>query len=193
MKRELRGLAVDISNAQFSTFMASTTQMARDGLVIPSSAWRTDSYMANPVVLANHDYSSMPIGRTVNLQVVPDGLIAKIEWDMDDPAGALAASKVKRGFANAVSVGWNTLQQTGNVVDEADLLDVSLVSVPSDPGAIAIQRSVYATYERHKPARGFYDFSDGPDDDDDEERFVGAFREQNDLKKLRDAIRGRAA
>lgn len=128
-------------------FVASTENVARDGMIINADAWRLDNYRANPVVLWAHDYGGFstprpPIGRA---EVTTDerALIADITFDRADPFAADLERKVRAGFLNAVSVGWNTLEFAPSPgpeqpprVTKADLLDISLVPIPSDPTAL---------------------------------------------------------
>jgi HK97 family phage prohead protease len=121
-------------------FCASTDLVARDGLTIPVSAWRTADYLANPIVLVNHNFQAMPIGRTVKLEPTDHALYADIEFDQTDPEAKIVESKIRRGFVNSCSVSWDTVRSDGTTVTEASLLDISVVSVPADPRALAIRQ-----------------------------------------------------
>ena len=126
------------------TFMASTYGLARDGLIIEKGAWNLENYRRNPVVLESHNYNSLPIGRTTQLTETDDGLVATIEFDEADSRAMAIRQKIARGYINTVSVGWDTIRQTGNRVNEAELLDISVVAVPGDTNAVALARSAYA-------------------------------------------------
>jgi HK97 family phage prohead protease len=126
-------------------FRASSTKPARDGYVIPASEWRLDEYKKNSVVLWAHDYSSAPIGRAVDLHTDPDGLVAEIEFDLQDPRGAEVARKIDDGFLSAMSVGFRP-----NGTDpgsrgapprflDVTLLELSIVPVPSDADALLMR------------------------------------------------------
>jgi HK97 family phage prohead protease len=117
-------------------FVASTDLAARDGLKIPISAWRTEEYLANPIVLVNHNFQSMPIGRTVRLEATEGTLYADIEFDQQDPEAKAIESKIRRGFVNSCSVSWDTVRIEGDTIKEANLLDISVVAVPADPRAL---------------------------------------------------------
>jgi HK97 family phage prohead protease len=125
-------------------FVAATEAIARDGLVIDSAGWQLDNYRSNPVVLWAHDYSGQrpPIGRA---EIGLDGgnLMADITFDQGDPFAADVERKYRNGFLNAVSVGWNTIEMAPSgdgrsvgTVTKAELLDISAVPVPGDPGAL---------------------------------------------------------
>lgn len=143
------------------TFLASTPNYARDGLALRASGWLVDNYRANPVFLHAHDYRSLPIGRGVPIL---DGtaLRLSVEFDQADPFAVKVERKYRNGFLNAVSVGWDFTDANAQKIDywrmsaeqlqrEAfyDLLEVSAVAVPADPGALAErQRSALAAYGR---------------------------------------------
>jgi len=125
-------------------FVASTENVARDGMVIPADAWQLDNFRKSPVFLWAHDYFSRPpIGRVTNVEVKDDQLLADVEFDQDDEFARQVESKYRKGILSAVSVGWDTLSYEPpngpNVaprVTKADLLDISAVPVPSDPDAL---------------------------------------------------------
>lgn len=136
------GRADDGSKKRYR-FRASTTGAARDGMVIPADEWRTDNYLRNPVVLLSHDYWSMPIGRSVELATDDEGLIATIEYDDGDSRAVDVMRKLDGGFMRAVSVGFRPARaewpmKPGEVgtFRDVELLEISNVAVPSDPGAL---------------------------------------------------------
>jgi HK97 family phage prohead protease len=130
-------------------FIASTGNVARDGFVIDQSSWQLDNYRANPVVLWSHDYASLPIGRA---EVMPAGnrLESLVYFDQNDERARQIEQKYRNGFLSTVSVGWNshdvqppTMAGQPFVLRENELLDISCVSVPGDPGAL-IERNARA-------------------------------------------------
>lgn len=119
-------------------FIASTENVARDGMVIESSAWRLDHYNANPVFLWAHDYSQPPIGKAT-ASVENGALMTDVTFDQGDEFAREVERKYRDGYMNAVSVGWSTITiKPGNPprIAEAELLDISAVPVPADPGAL---------------------------------------------------------
>jgi HK97 family phage prohead protease len=127
-------------------FIAATESVARDGMIIDSSGWQLDNYRANPVVLWAHDYTGHrpPIGRAdISVDSETGNLMADIVFDSGDPFAADVERKYRTGFMNAVSVGWNTVEMKPSgdgrslgTVTRAELLDISAVPVPGDPGAL---------------------------------------------------------
>lgn len=128
-------------------FVAATSDVARDDMVIDAKGWKLDNYQASPVVLWSHDYAGTrpPIGRAENVRIDGDKLRADIRFDQGDPFAVDIERKYREGFLNAVSVGWDTLDfkpddaqepWSGGKVLSAELLDISAVNVPGDPGAL---------------------------------------------------------
>jgi HK97 family phage prohead protease len=120
-------------------FVASTEDVARDGMVIEAAGWQLEPYRSNPVVLWAHDYSKPPIGKAT-VTVEDKRLMADVEFDQGDELAREIERKYRQGYLNAVSVGWRTLEMAPGReprITKAELLDVSAVPVPADPGALA--------------------------------------------------------
>lgn len=135
-------------------FVASTENIARDGLVIAADGWDLGNYRKNPVVLWAHDYMGQraPIGRA-EARVEDGSLVADVTFDQGDEFARMIERKYRDGFMHAVSVGWNSLQMepVNNPdvfarVTRAELLDISAVPVPGDPDAL-IERQLRALNE----------------------------------------------
>lgn len=119
------------------TFVASTAGEKRDGLVIDQSKWDVRAFEANPVVLLNHDYSSLPLGRAA-VRIEDGRMMTDVTWDEDDARAMEVKGKYERGFLNAVSVGWRDTE------DGHELLDISAVAVPGDPDALMERTRAWA-------------------------------------------------
>ena len=92
----------------------------------------TDRYLANPVVLWQHDqYEGLPIGRTTRLEMAPEGLVAEFEFLPSDELADRVKNAWNRGFLGAASAGWK-YEEDGTPT----LVEWSLVSVPRDPEAL---------------------------------------------------------
>lgn len=104
-------------------------------------------YRDNPVVLANHD-RAFPIG-TAQVEIKNGRVEATIDFA---PAGASAKADeycalAKAGVLNAVSVGFEPIDAEpipggGERIKSWSLLELSLVSVPANPEALVIARSL---------------------------------------------------
>jgi len=129
-------------------FVASTENVARDGLIIAADGWQLENFRKNPVFLWAHDYRRPPIGRAVRVDVEGKQLVAEIEFDQADEDARQIEDKYRRGFLSAVSVGWEIQSidpPKGALgaprISKAELLEISGVPVPSDPDALKAARS----------------------------------------------------
>jgi HK97 family phage prohead protease len=140
------------------TFRASTTAVARDGAVIPAGEWRLDAFRRNPVILLNHNADALPIGRAVRVTPDENGLMVDVQFDLSDPRGADVARRIDEGFLGAVSVGFRAARREyggrgkPDVFRDVELLEISIVSVPADAGAVLAGRRLPARQEPN-PAR----------------------------------------
>lgn len=128
-------------------FVASTENVARDGLIVAADGWQLENFRKNPVFLWAHDYRRPPIGRAVRVDVEGKQLIAEIEFDQADEDARQIEDKYRRGFLNAVSVGFEVETfEPGKAgaaprAVKSELLEISGVPVPGDPGALKAARS----------------------------------------------------
>jgi len=119
---------------------ASTNALDRAGDIIEHDAWTKgglENFKSNPIILFNHDYNK-PIGRATGLEVSDKGLdisarISKAAGDIKD--------LVKDGVLGAFSVGFRVKdadympETDGYKIKDAELFEVSVVSVPCNQGA----------------------------------------------------------
>jgi hypothetical protein len=136
-------------------FTASTPGIARDGKSLRVEDWYLEDYRRNPVFLFAHQYTLPPIGRA-EVSVAADRLIADVVFDQEDPFAREVERKYRRGFMNAVSVGWD--EKVVNGRKRLELLDISAVPVGADAQAVIerMRRQLAALNGRHKvtqPAR----------------------------------------
>lgn len=132
---------VDGSESIKITGLASTSSVDRAGDIILHSAWEMgglDNYRKNPIVLFNHDYDE-PIGKVVDIQVVADGLQVTAEIYK---ASEEIYDFVKNGVLKTFSVGFMPKEldynkaTDGFIIKQAELLEISIVSVPCNQTAI---------------------------------------------------------
>ena len=121
--------------------MASTADFDRAGDSISAEAWQKGglkNFEKNPIILFNHDYDK-PIGRATGLKCGPDGL--ELECKISKAAPANVAQLVKDGVLGAFSVGFRVkdadyIKETdGLMIKDAELFEVSVVSVPCNQSA----------------------------------------------------------
>lgn len=141
-RRTARAYAVRADDTGAIVWMASRPEIARDGLEIPTEAWDLTNFRKNSPLMWAHDYSKPPIGKVTKIEPTKEGLIAETIFDTD-PFSAEIERKVRAGFISACSVGFDIKEITGNRVSKAELLELSVVPVGSDPGALAMARTAY--------------------------------------------------
>ena len=119
---------------------ASTNGLDRAGDIIETEAWMKgglDNFKGNPIILFNHDYNR-PIGRATGLEVTDKGL--EISAKVSKAAGDIT-QLVKDGVLGAFSVGFRCkdseymTETDGYKIKDAELFEVSVVSVPCNQGA----------------------------------------------------------
>ena len=120
---------------------ASTNGLDRAGDIIEADAWTKgglENYKGNPIILFNHNYDK-PIGRAKDLQVTENGL--EISAKISKGAGDNVTQLIKDGVLGAFSVGFKVkdadymTETDGYKIKDAELFEVSVVSVPCNQGA----------------------------------------------------------
>jgi len=140
---------------------ASTNALDRAGDIIEPGAWTKgglDNYKNNPILLFNHNYDR-PIGRAKELEVSENGLditarISKSAGDIKD--------LIKDGVLGAFSVGFKVkdadyISETdGYKIKDAELFEVSVVSVPCNQNAVfSVSKSFDSMEEYNKFKKDF--------------------------------------
>lgn len=125
--------------------VATTEGVDRDGEVIKVSGWDFTNFKKNPVLLWGHDYYSMPIGAVTEIKVEGTSVIAKGVFAKSERAQEVR-SLYDDGFIKTVSVGFIPLEKNGPMITKAELLELSFVSVPSNPDALDRLKSFEKKY-----------------------------------------------
>lgn len=171
------------------TFVASSERLNRYGFRLRHEGWRIDNFMANPVVLWMHDPFAPPIGRA-NARREDRKLKADVTFDVGDPQGQQIDRKFRAGFLNAVSVGFDFVQEDGAPITDwwrmsaqqietdafFDLAEISAVTVPADPGALIEQHRRALSWLGQEMV-DLYRVRAAPDDDRPPAWFEPALRE----------------
>ena len=178
-KRKLRGTMEKIFNLT-STFkshtdedgsvkirgMASTSEFDRAGDSISVDAWTKGglkNFEKNPIILFNHDYNR-PIGRATALKATDNGLeleakISKAAKDVVD--------LVKDGVLGAFSVGFRVkdadyIEETDGLrIKDAELFEVSVVSVPCNQTATFSLAKSFDSIDEYEDFKKTFTNSDG--------------------------------
>ena len=127
-------------------FVASTSTPDRYGDVVDQKGWDLRAYNRNPVVLFNHNPAQMPIGKG-KAYVENEQLMLEVEFDQKDDMAKTIEQKVRDGFINAVSVGFQPSKavnrsalptdhpyhgKSGQYFQASELLEVSIVTIPAN-------------------------------------------------------------
>lgn len=152
-KQTLEG--VEKLNSRTLGFTISTGAVDRDQDCINVRGWQLRHYLKNPVVLWSHRADELPIGKVIDIGNDDSRLFASVEFL---PGGYGAASDLADctyrmagdGYLNATSVGFRPIKFDftddqergadswfpGIDFHEQELVELSLVSVPSNPEAL---------------------------------------------------------
>lgn len=100
-----------------------------------------ERFSGNPVMLYMHDTNQL-IGQWENLKVENNKLIADPDFDLEDENAKKIAGKVERGYLKGASLGIVVLEMKEidgeYVATKSELIEASVVPVPSDAGAIRL-------------------------------------------------------
>lgn len=132
-------------DAPIMDFIASDETLDRYNEVVSVAGWDLENFRANPVIPDCHDYSSIGkiLGRAQSVEVKDGKLVNRVEFCVDNPMGNLAYKMAKGGFIKSQSVGFIPLEWTNGIGKDQpartyikqELLEISLVVVPANPGA----------------------------------------------------------
>lgn len=139
------------------TMVASTQDVDRHGDVVIQSGWDLRQFKKNPVILNSHNYGDVTevIARATRSEIVGSGKSAKLEQDWEfavkeNPKAKIAFDLYAGGFLSASSVGFIPTKFKQNkdgstdyyTIEEAELLEVSAVSVPANARALAKAKGI---------------------------------------------------
>lgn len=136
------------------TFVLSTESPDRDGDVIKQEGWALDNFVKNPIALWQHDTRS-PVGFWDNVRVETNRLVADLKLGTTNLA-EMTRRLIKDDVLRAVSVGFRPVDYEpmerdgefkGWLINKAELLEASLVSVPANAEALQISKALNLTDE----------------------------------------------
>lgn len=128
----------------------STIALDRDQDSIVPEGVDLAAYRRNPVIGFQHFRTDpLPVGATTRIEVAPgQGIRARWKWLEGDPLATRVRNAFEQGVLRAASVGflpteWTDLRETGGRrYTKWQLLEWSLVGVPSNPEAVRVLRNL---------------------------------------------------
>ena len=139
------------------TMVASTQDEDRHGDVVIQSGWILDNFLKNPVILNSHRYDDMTeiIAKATRTEIIGKGKKSRLEQDWkfavnENPKAKIIFDLYANEFASASSVGFIVRKFKQNqdgttdwyTIEEAELLEVSGVSVPANARALAKAKGI---------------------------------------------------
>lgn len=119
------------------------------GDVIKVNTIDLSRYEQNPVLMYRHDGYVLPIGNVVNLEKTEDGLYGDLKFDLeeDDYLGKILKKKYEKGVMRGVSPRFFAYEETplpdgGRLFGRAELVEVSLVTLPSHKNAVVLNKNL---------------------------------------------------
>ena len=133
--------------------VASDETLDRYGEIIQASGWDLEKFMKHSPMLVNHDSRvESLVGKWVDVSVKDKQLIMTPKW-ADTMKAQEAKYLVENGFLPTVSVGFIVKgrdPENNNVITEAELLEVSWVTIPANPNAMIKMREKGYTFDIKK-------------------------------------------
>lgn len=138
------------------TAIVSTQDTDRHGDIVMQDGWDLKHFKKNPVILNSHNYGDATevIGKATRTEVVGKGKSAKLEQDIqfavnENPKAKVIFDLYAGGYLSAFSVGFIVRafnEEDGKTdywtIKEAELLEVSAVSVPANARALAKAKGI---------------------------------------------------
>lgn len=129
-------------------FVLSDSSLDRHGTRINPAGWDLAAFKRNPIALFGHS-GGFPIGRWDNVRVEGDKLLGRLVMAAKGTSARIdeLAALVEQGILRAVSVGFSVIKygvpgKSDFDYEAQELMEVSLVSVPSNTNALAQARSL---------------------------------------------------
>jgi HK97 family phage prohead protease len=145
-------------------FVLSDGTVDRYGDIVEPDGWDLRNFKKNPIALFGHS-SSFPIGKWSDLRVEAGKLIGRLNLAKRGTSQRLdeLIGLVEQGILRAVSVGFMAVKAEPLDAEKpygaqrylkSELLETSLVSVPANPAAIALAKSLNVSDETMSLAFG---------------------------------------
>jgi HK97 family phage major capsid protein/HK97 family phage prohead protease len=179
MQVEYRTALAEVRGDDLEYVISDMTQ-DRHGTVLSPDAWNLSNFRKNPIALFNHNPNFI-VGNWEKVRAEGDRLIGRLKllpkgvsYRLDEIRAAVEA-----GVLRAVSVGFLPRGPESDRLSKMELLEVSLVSVPSNPNALAIVRSLNISED----VQSFIFGEPANEDDALRLRFIGESAENPSLSR----------
>jgi HK97 family phage prohead protease len=134
-------------------FTFSTGKTDRMGERIDQETWDLKNFKKNPVILFAHDNHNIVVGNATKVGLdEKNNLVGKIKFAIEEGIGVYGDliktlyNLYKNKFMRAVSVGFSVGEtkedKTGIVLQNNELLEISLVPVPANAQALAKEKGL---------------------------------------------------
>jgi len=130
-------------------FVLSDESVDRMGDVIRADGWSLDHFKANPIALFGHDHSKI-VGIWTDVKVVGKKLLGTLKLAAPGTSELVDTTRklLEQRILKSVSVGFQPIESKARKGGEgfdfikSALHEVSLVSVPANPNALAIAKAL---------------------------------------------------
>jgi len=161
-KQYVPEIAIDDTDERTVVGKISTIDEDRDGDIVMPDGMSMDRFARNPVVLVQHNYSELPIGRATKIAVTDSGIIAKTKF-ASTKKGKEVYQLFKEGILRAFSIGFvinkSVVRGTDafkqfvaerklsigegvrRIITQSELLEYSCVNIPCNQYALVMQVS----------------------------------------------------
>lgn len=143
----------DARSADGLEFVLSDETVDRMGDVIVAGGWQLANFKRNPIALFGHDQDT-PIGVWEDLRVEGAKLMGRLKLAAKGTSQRIdeIISLIEQGILKAVSVGFKPIEseplgERGIRFKRQELLETSVVSVPANPKALAVAKSMNLSAE----------------------------------------------
>ncbi len=121
--------------------IATDASKDRDGDVVDPKGLDIKNFKNNPILLFGHDHRGLPIGQADKIKkedsrITFEPVITTVTEFARDVKALFDA-----GILRAFSIGFIPIERDKNVFTKAELLEISIVNVPSNPKALVMAKS----------------------------------------------------
>lgn len=149
-----------VTAGEGTEFVISDSSLDRHGTRINPKGWHLEAFKKNPIALFGHS-SGFPVGRWEDVRVVGEKLVGRLVMAAEGTSDRIDELRrlIEQGILRAVSVGFSVVKygtpgESKFDFEEQELLEASLVSVPSNTNALAKARALKVSEDTIRMAFG---------------------------------------